>query len=76
MSDESFKFTPGRTPKFPALIMRAYTAPNQYVEWTFTPPDGGGFFSYEFEAKQEDGILHINFDIATLMRPKAPDDLG
>lgn len=69
MSDESFKFTPGPQPKFPALIMRAFMAPDVHVEWVFTPPDGGGWFEYKFDAKQEDGILYINFE-PTLMTPK------
>lgn len=69
MSDESFDFTPGPQPKFPALIMRAFTAPSTHVEWVFTPPDGGGWFEYKFEAKQENGVLFINFD-RTLMMPK------
>lgn len=73
MTDVNHKFTPGRTPKYPTLIMRAYTGPKQYVEFKFTPPEGAGFFEYEFEAKQEDGILHINYDRSTLMKPKAPE---
>ena len=69
MSDESFKFTPGPSSKFPALIMRAYIGPEQFVEWIFTPPNDGGWFSYAFDAQQENGVLHINFD-RTMMTPK------
>lgn len=69
MSDESFRFTPGPEPKFPKLIMRAFIGPDQFVEWIFTPPDGAGWFDYKFEAKQEDGVLRINFD-KTMMMPR------
>ena len=72
MSDESFKFTPGPTPKFPALIMRAFTGPDQHAEWILTPPNDAGWFTYSFEAKQENGVLFINFDRA-MMQPKAPE---
>lgn len=70
MSDEGHKFTPGPGSKFPALIMRAYIGENQFVEWVFTPPESGGWFEYKFEAKQENEILHINFD-QNIMMPKA-----
>lgn len=70
MSDESFRFTPGPEPKFPKLIMRAFIGPDQFAEWIFTPPDGAGWFDYKFEAKQEDGVLHVNFD-RTMMTPRA-----
>lgn len=69
MSDESFKFQPGKTPKFPALIMRAFTAPEKHAEWILTPPNDAGWFEYKFEAKQENGVLHINFE-PTMMTPK------
>lgn len=72
MSDEGFKFTPAPNSKFPKLIMRAFTSPDNFAEWNFTPPEGGGYFTYKFEAKQENGFLHINFD-ETIMQPKAPD---
>lgn len=72
MSDESGKFIPGKQPKFPALIMRAYVGPEQFIEWIFTPAEGAGWFDYKFEAKQENGILHINFD-HTIMQPRAPE---
>lgn len=72
MSDESFKFTPGPDPKFPKLIMRAFISPDQFVEWIFTPPEGAGWFDYKFEAKQENGNLHINFD-HTMMQPRNPE---
>lgn len=72
MSDESQKFTPGRQPKYPAIIMRSYVSPGCYVEWILTPPEGAGWFDYKFEAKQEDGILHINFD-QSMMQPRAPE---
>jgi hypothetical protein len=72
LTDESFKFTPGPEPKFPKLIMRAFTGPDQFVEWVFTPPEGGGYFEYRFEAKQEAGILFVNFD-HSIMTPKAPE---
>lgn len=70
MSDEGHKFTPGPTPKFPALIMRAYTAQGQYIEWVLTPPDDGGWFTYQFEAQQENSVLFVNFD-RNIMMPKA-----
>lgn len=70
MSDESQKFTPGPTPKFPALIMRAFTAPDTHVEWVFTPPNNDGWYDYKFEAKQENGVLFINFD-SSIMQPRA-----
>lgn len=70
MSDESFKFTPGPEPKFPKLIMRAFTGPDQFVEWIFTPPNNGGWFVYRFEAQQLDEVLHVNFD-RSMMTPKA-----
>ena len=73
MSDEGFNFTPAPNSKFPRLIMRAFTNEDTFAEWDFTPPEGGGFFVYEFEAKQENGFLHINFEAETLMRPKAPE---
>jgi hypothetical protein len=72
MSDESFEFTPGPTPKFPKLIMRAFTSPDEHAEWVFTPPNDAGWFEYKFEAKQENGVLFINFD-RTIMTPKNPD---
>lgn len=71
MSDEGHKFTPGPQAKFPRLIMRAFTSTDTFAEWDFTPPDGGGWFEYKFEAKQENGVLFVNFDAATLMTPKA-----
>lgn len=70
MSDESFKFTPGPNPKFPKLIMRAFTSPDDFAEWVFTPPEGGGWFEYRFEARHENGTLFINFD-SSIMTPKA-----
>lgn len=73
VSDENFKFTPSPNSKFPKLIMRAFTSPDDFVEWVFTPPEGAGFFTYQFEAKQEGGILHINMDPKTAMIPKAPE---
>lgn len=72
MSDEGHKFTPGKRPKFPALIMRAFTAEDTHVEWDFTPPNDTGWFEYKFEAKQENGVLFINFD-RSIMAPKAPE---
>lgn len=71
MSDESFRFKPGKAPKFPMLIMRAFTAPDSHAEWVLTPPNGAGWFEYRFEAKQENGVLFINFDRAIMM-PKPP----
>jgi hypothetical protein len=52
--------------------MRAFTSPDQFVEWIFTPPNDAGWFDYKFEAQQKDGILHINFD-HTIMTPKRPE---
>jgi hypothetical protein len=72
LSDESLKFTPGPEPKFPKLVMRAFTGPDQFVEWVFTPPDDGQWFDYKFEAKQENGVLFINFD-RSIMMPRAPE---
>ena len=72
MSDESFKFTPGPEPKFPKLIMRAFTGPTQFVEWIFTPPEDAGWFTYKFEAKQEKGVLFVNFD-SGIMTPRGPE---
>lgn len=72
MSDEGQKFTPGKQPKFPMLVMRAFTAPNQFVEWILTPPEGAGWFDYKFEAKQENYNLFINFD-RTMMTPRVPE---
>src|SRR5690606_27980721 len=37
VSDEGFRFTPGPQAEFPKLIMRAFTSPDQFVEWIFTP---------------------------------------
>jgi hypothetical protein len=31
-----------------------------------------GWFDYKFEAKQENGVLFINFD-RTIMTPRAPE---
>ena len=73
MSDEGFKFTAGPEPKFPKLIMRAFTSPDNFAEWIFTPPEGAGYFEYRFEAKQEDGKLFINFD-RSIMLPKGPTE--
>lgn len=70
MSDEGQKFTPGPTPKFPKLVMRAFVGPDQFVEWVLTPPDDGGWFEYKFEAQQENGVLFVNFD-RNIMMPKA-----
>lgn len=50
--------------------MRAYIGEGQFIEWVFTPPEGGGWFTYQFEAKQENETLHINFD-KSMMLPKA-----
>lgn len=72
MSDESFDFTPEPESKFPKLIMRAFTSPDDYAEWIFTPPNDAGFFEYRFEAKQERGVLFINFD-RNVMLPKPPE---
>lgn len=72
MSDEGFKFTPSPESKFPKLIMRAFTGPDQFVEWNFTPPDDTGWFNYKFEAKQENGVLFVNFD-RTIMTPREPE---
>lgn len=69
MTDPTFKFTPGPEPKFPKLIMRAFTSPDQFVEWIFTPPEDAGWFDYKFEAKQENGVLHVNFD-SSMMTPR------
>lgn len=70
MSDEGFRFTPGPQAEFPKLIMRAFTSPDQFVEWVFTPPNDAGWFDYKFEAKQENGVLYINFD-KTMTMPRA-----
>lgn len=70
MSDEGGKFLPHKQGKFPALMMRAFSSQDQFAEWNLTPPEGGGFFEYRFEAKQENGILFINFD-QSMMMPKA-----
>ena len=70
MSKEGFDFTPGANPKFPKLIMRAFTGPDKFVEWVFTPPNDGGMFTYAFEAEQKEGILYVNFD-ERIMMPKA-----
>jgi hypothetical protein len=72
LSDESFKFTPDPGSKFPKLIMRAFTSPDQYAEWIFTPPNDAGWFDYKFEAQQKDGVLHINFG-RDVMMPKPPE---
>lgn len=72
VSDESHKFTPGKQPKFPALIMRAFSDADNHAEWVLTPPDGAGWFEYKFEAKQEEGVLFVNFDLS-IMQPKNPD---
>lgn len=71
MTDESFKFTPAPNSKFPKLIMRAFASPDDFAEWVLTPPNDAGWFDYKFEAKQEDGILHVNFG-TDLMMPKEP----
>lgn len=70
MSVEGFRFEPEKPPKFPALIMRAYVGENQFIEWIFTPPNDAGWFDYKFEAKQDNGVLHINFD-HSIMTPRA-----
>ena len=70
MSDEGQKFTPGSTPKFPKLVMRAFTSPDQFAEWILTPPNDSGWFTYQFEAQQENGVLFVNFD-RNIMLPKA-----
>lgn len=72
MSDEIFKFTPGRTPKFPMLVMRAFSDADNHAEWILTPPNDAGWFEYRFEAKQENGVLFINFD-ESIMTPKGPE---
>lgn len=72
MSDEDQKFTPGKQPKYPMLVMRAFAAADQHAEWILTPPEGAGWFDYKFEAKQEGGVLFINFD-QTMMQPRAPE---
>lgn len=72
MSDESQKFTPGRSPKYPMLVMRAFVNVDSHVEWILTPPEGAGWFEYKFEAKQENGVLFINFD-RTMMQPRLPE---
>lgn len=72
MSDESQKFTPGRQPKFPCLVMRAFSSADAHAEWILTPPEGAGWFDYKFEAKQENGVLFINFD-QSMMKPRAPE---
>ncbi len=72
MSDEGQKFIPGKTPKYPMLVMRAFSTPDQFAEWILTPPEGAGWFDYKFEAKQENGVLFINFD-QTLMTPREPE---
>lgn len=72
MSDESFRFTAGPQGDFPKLIMRAFTSPDQFVEWIFTPPNDAGWFDYKFEAKQENGVLYINFD-KTMMTRRLPE---
>jgi hypothetical protein len=72
LSDPSHKFTPGKQPKFPALIMRAFVSAEQHVEWVFTPPNDAGWFDYKFEAKQENGVLYVNFD-SSMMTPRNPD---
>lgn len=72
MSDEGQKFTPGKQPKYPMLVMRAFAAADQHAEWILTPPEGAGWFDYKFEAKQEGGVLFINFD-QTMMQPRAPE---
>lgn len=70
MSREGFRFEPEKPPKFPALIMRAYVSDGQFVEWILTPPEGAGWFDYKFEARQDNGILQINFD-ESMMMPRA-----
>jgi hypothetical protein len=72
VSDESFEFVPAPGSEFPKLIMRAFTAPEQFAEWIFTPPNDGGWFNYKFEAQQKDGVLYVNFD-RTVMTPKPPE---
>jgi hypothetical protein len=72
LSDESFKFTPGKTPKFPMLVMRAFSDADNHVEWILTPAEGAGWYDYKFEAKQEGGVLFVNFD-RTMMMPRNPD---
>jgi hypothetical protein len=71
VSDEGFKFTPGKTPKFPALIMRAFTDADHHAEWILTPPNNGGWFTYNFDAKQDDGTLFIMMG-RQIMTPKGP----
>lgn len=70
MSDEGHKFTPEPEAKFPRLIMRAFTSPETFVEWNFTPPDNTGWFDYKFEAQQQNGVLFINMTHDS-MKPKA-----
>lgn len=72
MSDESQKFTPGKQPKYPMLVMRAFATADNHAEWILTPPEDAGWFDYKFEAKQEGGVLFINFD-QTMMKPREPE---
>lgn len=71
MSAEGFNFDPRPEQlKFPVLIMRAYVSDGNFAEWILTPPEGGGWFEYKFDARQENGMLYINFD-QSMMMPKA-----
>lgn len=72
MTDLSGKFTPGKRPKYPMLVMRAFANVDTHAEWILTPPEGAGWFDYKFEAKQEGGVLFINFD-ETMMQPRVPE---
>lgn len=72
MSNEGFKFRPCKQPKFPCLVMRAFSAPDDHAEWILTPPEGAGWFDYKFEACMENGKLFINFD-SSIMTPREPE---
>lgn len=72
MSVEGFKFEPAKAPKFPLLVMRAFSDADNFAEWILTPTEGAGWYDYKFEAKQEGGNLFINFD-RSMMVPRNPD---
>lgn len=72
MSVGNFKFGPAKQPKFPLLVMRAFATADDHAEWILTPPEGGGWFNYKFEARQENGVLFINFD-QSMMKPRLPE---
>lgn len=72
MSVEGFQFDPASDPRFPKLVMRAFQEAEEFAEWILTPPEGAGWFVYKFEAKQENGVLHLTIE-PDFMTPKGPE---